>query len=236
MAERLKKLGADVILMPALEIAPLEDTAALDVALSNVGSYDWVVLTSVNGVEAVVSSMSALDIPLEALASRKLAVIGPATAEALAAAVRQPDLVPAEFVSESIAESLGDVAGQRFLLARADKARKDLAVMLRKRGAEIDEVAAYRIVQASGEPELPTQAPTYIVLTSSAGVRATKDLLEANGRGHWMTNCRLACIGPITAARVFELGLKPALVAEEFTSPGLIEAIVADARGELTHV
>ncbi|MEZ0324509.1 MAG: uroporphyrinogen-III synthase [Fimbriimonas sp.] len=236
MAGQLEQLGAAVIMMPALEIAPLEDTASLDDALRRLSTFDWVVLTSVNGVRAVVSRMGILGIPVKELASVRLAVIGPATARELSELVRAPDLMPAEFVSESIVEALGDVGGQRFLLARADKARRDLAVTLRERGAEVEEVAAYRILQAAEEGELPQDAPDYIVLTSSAGVRATHDLLGACGREHWMRESRLACIGPITAATVVELGLMPHLIAGEYTAPGLVEAIVSDATGELANV
>lgn len=222
----LEELGAEIVSMPAIEIAPPAETAPLDEALRNLERYDWVVLTSVNGVEAVRARMEQLGIPGEDLKARKLAVIGPATGAALAAAFRGPDVVPGEYVSEAIAEALGDVRGKRFLLARADIARRDLAEILALRGAKVDEVPAYRIVRPTST-DLPNRTPDVITLTSSAAVRGTRDALASAGYEDWMRRAALICIGPITAATVRELGYEPAVVANEYTVPGLVEALAA---------
>jgi uroporphyrinogen-III synthase len=222
----LEELGAQIVSMPAIEIAPPLDPAPLDQALANLERYDWVVLTSVNGVESVRRRMEELRIPAENLKTRHLAVIGPATGAALAASFRAPDVVPGEYVSEAIAEALGDVRGKRFLLARADIARRDLAEILLAEGAVVDEVPAYRIVRPTST-ELPTRAPDVITLTSSAAVRGTRDALASAGHEAWMSRAALICIGPITAATVRELGYEPAVVANEYTVPGLIEALTA---------
>lgn len=231
----LEALGARAVVLPAIEIAPPEDPTPLDEALRRLDRYDWVVLTSVNGVEAVRQRMEALELPDALLSHRKLAVIGPATGAALAAAFRAPDVVPAEFVSEAIAEALGDVRGQRFLLARADIARRDLAQILAERGAIVDEVAAYRIVRAGDAAFLPEEAPDYITLTSSAAARGTSEALREQGKGGWMAESALVCIGPITAATVRELGHEPAVVAERYTVSGLVEALVEHQRLEKTN-
>lgn len=234
MADPLEALGANVLLMPTIAIAPTEDLPRLDDALRNLDRYDWIVLTSVNGVEAVRQRMEDLAIPFGSLTRAKLAAIGPATARAMETVFRQPDLVPEEYVSEAIAEGLGGVAGQRFLLARADLARRDLAEILFARGAAVEEVCAYRIVRASNE--IPgDEVPDYITLTSSEAARATYDALQQADKSHWFGKSAIVCIGPITAATVRDLGYEPAAVASEYTIPGLIDAIVGHAQ-ELAHV
>ncbi len=235
ISEQLKALGAEVVLMPAICIKPLDRTEELDAALHQLGRYDWVVLTSVNGVKAVVDRLESIGLGLQSLRSRKLAVIGPATGDELTRLVRAPDLIPEEYVSESIVKSLGSVRGQRFLLARADIARKDLAISLRDLGAIVDEVPVYHIVAAHPGNTLPKRAPDYILLTSSAGVRATVDLLRSSDRLDWISQSRLACIGPITARTVTELGFIPHIVASQYTVPALVQSLIDDA-AEVAHV
>ena len=219
----LEALGATAIRMPAIEILPAEDLAPLDSALREIERYDWVVFTSVNGVEAVADR---LDAPGRArLAGRKLAVIGSATATALAAAFRAPDFGPHEYVAEAIADGLGPIEGQRLLLARADRARPELPATLRARGAVVDDVVAYRIVRAVSDVDLPHETPDAITLTSSESARATLETLQRNGREAWFSASALVCIGPVTAETVRELGYAPAAVATSYTIPGLIEAL-----------
>jgi uroporphyrinogen-III synthase len=225
----LEKLGATVYVLPVIQIEPLESTDGLDEALRNLDRYDWVVLTSVNGVHAIGERLVALGIPTTQIAARKLAAIGPATGAELEKLARKPDLIPAEYVSESIAEGLGDVQGKRFLLARADIARKDLANILRERGAVVDEVAAYRIVQGCGSEELTGKAPDYITLTSSSAARGTYEILKDKGHQNWMKNAKIVTIGPITSDTVRELGFTVAAEAKEFTVPGMIAALIEDA-------
>jgi uroporphyrinogen-III synthase len=233
LSEPLTTLGALVFALPAIAIAPPVDFAPFDEALRNLAAYDWVVLTSVNGVAAVRYRMEELGISPERLNERKIAVTGPATGDAVRSAFREPDLMPEEYVSESIAQALGDVRGLRILLARADIARKDLGTILRVGGARVDEVAAYQIVAPKDEMYLPDDRPDIITLTSSSAVHGTRQALAQRNKEHWMHESRLACIGPITAATVRELGYKVSLVAREFTIAGLVEAIVSDATEHL---
>lgn len=231
----LEALGATVFAVPAIEIQPPESFEPLDGALRMLESYDWVVLTSVNGVRATAARMEELGISPSSLEGRKLAAIGPATAAEMERFFRAPDLVPAEYVSEAIAEAMPDIEDQRFLLARADIARRDLAHLLRERGAVVDEVCAYRIVPSDGMVDLPSKRPDFITLTSAASARATYDLLKSKGLGDWMVQSRLVTIGPITSATVRDLGFEVAAEAEEFTVPGMIRAIIEDAQKEPAH-
>lgn len=223
-AASLAALGAIPVLLPGIEIEPLDDTSELDHALETLESFDWVVLTSVNGVEAVRMRLEALAIGPGALAARKLAVIGPATAEALKRFCREPDLVPEVFVSEAIEEAIPSVEGQRFLLLRANLARKDLANRLKARGALVTEVDAYRIRPYS-EPLDEEKAPDIVALTSSSGASSTIDRFERAGRAKWLREASIVCIGPVTSATVTARGYPVAATADPYTIPGLIEAI-----------
>jgi uroporphyrinogen-III synthase len=224
---RLDALGAVPIVLPSIEIAPTGQPDLLDDALGNLRRYDWVVLTSVNGVSAVVERMDALGVDRSELAKRKLAVIGPATGRALSEAVREPDLVPDRYVAEAILDGLPDVTGMKFLLARADLARKELAAGLLDRGAIVDEVEAYRIVRTTeGDSEiLDGPVPDVLTFTSSSGVKNTFERLRTAGRESWMSEAPIVCIGPVTADTVRDLGFEVAEMAEEFTIPGLVTAV-----------
>jgi len=242
LVRELAFLGASVYVMPAIQIQPPASTEPLDEALHDLDSYDWVILTSVNGVNAVEGRMAEIGIPIRKLIDRNLAAIGPATAAAMERVFRKPDLVPSEYVSEAIAAAFGentvrsDSRGPiRFLLARADIARKDLADLLRAQGHEIDEVAAYSIVKSHGSAELPEKTPDYITLTSSSTARHTFEILKEGGREDWMRSSFLVCIGPITSTTVREMGLQVAAEAREYTVPGLVKALVEHAKKESYH-
>jgi uroporphyrinogen-III synthase len=235
LIERLRALGAEPLVCPAIAIAPLADYAALDAAIGRLAEYDWAIVTSANGVHALVERMRALGADLASLQSLKLGAIGPATAQALAKYGLRAEFMPSAYVAESILDEIGDVAGQRILLPRADIAREALAIGLRERGAEVDEVAAYRTVPGDGAAELAryveTGAVDAITFTSSSTVRYTLDGLEAIGieRTNAVTllhSVAVVCIGPITAATARDEGLRVHAMAQQFTGDGLVAALV----------
>ncbi len=234
LAERLEALGARVSLLSAIRIAPVEDPAPLDDAIARLSSYDWLVFTSVNGVRAFAERLAATGHTWADRGLTRVAAIGPATAQALTDAGVTVDLTPDEYVAEGILEGLGMVAGQRLLLARADIARRSLAEGLRLRGAEVDEVTAYRTIAEPVAPDLlrhvlVNDRVDAITFTSSSTVRGLLEGLSAAGRDPRVAldGVALAAIGPITAATLREHGLTPAFVAEEYTIPGLTSALVA---------
>ena len=235
-ASRLREFGAIPLLLPAIEIQPLEDPSLLDNELRHLETFDWVVFTSVNGVAAVKERLQELGISTEVLAARKLAAIGPATAESLESLCRAPDLMPDEYVAEAIGTALGDVAGLSFLLARADIARPDLADLLKRGGAKVTEVAAYHI-KAEGPAELEgLEEPDFITLTSSSAAKSTIDRLLAGGRGEWLIRADIVCIGPITADTVRGMGYKVAATAAEYTAEGLVQTLLQIAPQEASYV
>jgi uroporphyrinogen-III synthase len=237
LASLLEAAGARVTVLSSIDIAPLEETSGLDAAVERlaqgVGAYDWVVFTSVNGVRALDKRLTALGRDWSLLRRPAVAAIGPATAQALEAQGIIPALVPDEYVAEGIVRGIGDVARKRLLLLRADIARKTLAEELRRGGAEVDEVAAYRTVVVPPDATrlrhlLDADRPDAITFTSSSTVRGLVQSLDAAGfaPAQALATVALACIGPVTAGTVREHGLKPAVVAEEYTMPGLVHALI----------
>ncbi len=220
LAERLRAAGFEPVLYPTIRIAPPETWDALDTALRRLaaGAYDWLVLTSANGVRFVWERLAALNLTLPE--GVKVAVIGPATAAALRARGVEPALVPEEFVAEGLADALGEVRGQRFLLARADRARPTLREELRVRGAHVDEVVAYRTVIAP--PDAPPPEVDIVAFTSPSTVQGFVAALRGRSLPE---GTRVVCIGPITARAAREAGLPVHAVAEEYTVDGLIAQV-----------
>jgi uroporphyrinogen-III synthase len=215
LADELERLGAEVTIVPLIEIRPAEDRRALEEAVRAFPTYDWIVLTSVNGVAAVADGLSGL-------AGPQVAAVGPVTADAIRSLGIEPAFV-ATRASDDIAGGLGELAGKRVLLPQADIAAPHLAEDLRERGAEVDVVVAYRTVLV--EPPmwgiLPLRIADAVVLASGSACRS---LAAAGGAGD---GAMLVCIGPKTAKVAREVGLKVGLVADETTSDGIIRTLVS---------
>jgi uroporphyrinogen-III synthase len=215
MADELGRLGAEVTIVPLIEIRPAEGRALED-AIDSIASYDWVVLTSVNGVTAVAQGLASM-----VGGSTRVAAVGPVTAEAIRDTGLEPAFV-ASRASDDIAAGLGEIEGKRVLLPQADVAEPHLAEELRGRGAQVDAVVAYRTVLV--EPPmwgiLPLRIADAVVLASGSACRS---LAAAGGAGG---GAMLVCIGPKTAKVAREVGLKVGLVADETTSDGIIQALV----------
>lgn len=235
LAEQLRQLGAEPIELPAISIAPLQDFTLLDAAIARLPEYDWVIFTSVNGVQAVAARMQELGLDINSIASSKLAAIGPATRSGLEKLGCTVSFMPDTYVAEAIVEQIGDVRGRRVLLPRADIARKALADGLRHGGAHVDEVAAYRTVHNDAASELAHVITMGAVdawtFTSSSTVRFTIDSLLRTGMDEQqattlMNKSAIICIGPITAGTARDNGLAVAAVAWEYTIRGLVEALV----------
>src|SRR5262249_5086540 len=215
LADALERLGAGGTLGPPIQIRPPEDRRALEDAVARLESYDWVVLTSVNGVSAVGAGLAGLT------GRVRIAAVGPVTADAIRSHGIEPAFV-ATRASEDIAGGLGHLDGSRVLLPQADIADPRLAEELRGQGAEVEVVIAYRTVLV--EPPmwgiLPLRIADAVVLASGSACRS---LAAAGGAGG---GALLVCIGPKTAKTAREVGLKVRLVADETTSDGIIQALV----------
>ncbi len=224
LCAKLAALGAQPIVFPTIEIAPCDDYTALDRAIARLERYQWVIFTSVNGVAAFWQRHTHAGKDERALNGIKVAAIGPATARALEERGVRAAFIPDEYVAERILDGLGDVAGQRILLPRADIAREALAVTLARRGAIVDEIAAYRTLPAApdsrGLAEL-RRGVDAITFTSSSTVR---NFVTLAGRETF--GAIVACIGPVTAQTTREAGLPVDVVANEYTTDGLVAALV----------
>lgn len=229
----LRGLGASVIEIPFIEIRKPSTFQSLDNALKNIKAYDWLILTSANGVEAMWNRLRKLRIARKDLKHLQIAAIGPATKKAIVKHGLKVKMVPEEYVAESVVKGLRDkVNGKRVLLVRAKVARDVIPEELRGAGALVDVVEAYEtVVPEKSRARLHSlmqnakRRPHLVTFTSSSTARNFAELLGKTGAGS-LKNIQFASIGPVTSATLRELGLLPAIEAREFTMGGLIRAIV----------
>lgn len=235
LSARLRDLGAAVIEIPFIEIQPPSSYDPLDAAIRHISEYHWLILTSVNGVEALATRMKTLKMKPEDLAHLKIATIGPSTRSATEEMGLTVSVVPPQYVAESVVQSLlGKVEGQRVLLIRAAVARDVIPRELQKMGATVEVVDAYQtVVPESSRKNLQSvmedtkQRPHLVTFTSSSTVRNFIALLGGLGRPaqNLLDGIRFASIGPVTSATLREFGLPVHVEAEEYTIPGLVRAI-----------
>ena len=231
LSGELRKLGATVLEIPFIEIRKPRSFRPLDSALKNLAEYDWLILTSANGVEAMWERMKKLRVKNN-LKHLNVAAIGPATKKAIEQRGVKVKVVPKEYVAESVVRSLRRrVKGKRVLLVRAKVARDVIPRELRQSGAQVDVVEAYETVVPQASRTRLRKAlgnlrrrPHVVTFTSSSTVRNFVALLGAGQRN--LVGIKLASIGPVTSATLRELGLRVDIEAKEFTIPGLVEAIV----------
>jgi uroporphyrinogen III methyltransferase/synthase len=236
--ERLEALGAEAVEAPTIRVMPPEDYGPLDEAIARVSSFNWVVFTSANGVDAFMKRLQASPGDVRELKGVKLCAIGPATADRLLQHGLKVDLVPLEYRAEGILQALqssGPLEGQRFLLARADIAREVLAEELRKSGADVKEVTAYRTtlaeVDREGDPDvyamLLEKRIDVVTFTSASTVRNFVRSYGSDAAQDLLRSTLVACIGPVTAEAAEQCGIHTAIMPEQYTIPALVDAIVA---------
>lgn len=227
-SRKLRSRGARVLEFPTIRILPPEDAGPLREAAAALQQYDWVVFTSVNGVRWTAKILEDLPGPPDPPTPLRAAAIGPATADAVRELGLEVDVVPGEYRAEALAEALLNVIPEpsqtRLLLPRAAGARPVLRQLLEEAGARVDEVEAYRAapVRHGGDlrRRLEREEPGWITFTASSTVR---NFVAAAGAD--VGTARVAAIGPVTAGTARELGLPVHVVAEEYTIPGLLDAL-----------
>jgi uroporphyrinogen-III synthase len=251
LSSALRKLGCQVIAIPFIEIRKPSSYQPLDSALQNLTTYDWLILTSVNGVEALFERMARKRLNASALAHLTIAAIGPATKNAIEEHGLRVTVTPKKYLAESVVAALHRrVKGKRVLLVRAKVARDVIPRELRKAGAEVDVVEAYQTVapKSSGNRLRAilskSRKPHAITFTSSSTVRNFVRLLGLRNARTALRKSALhrgvhtASIGPVTSATLREFGLPVDIEAREYTIPGLVAAIVTKRkriRGEQTR-
>jgi uroporphyrinogen III methyltransferase/synthase len=228
MLRHLHTLGASTLLQPAIEISAPARWQEVDKVIAELPTYDWLVFSSANGVHYFLNRLLATGRDLRAIGMCRLATIGPATAAALTQFHLQADLQPDEYRAEALAQELApQTPRKRVLILRASRGREVLAEMLTKAGARVSQVVVYEsrdVIQPTERVQklLQTGKIDWLTVTSSAIARSLVQLF-----GEDLKKTKLAAISPLTADVLAEAGHSAAAIATQYTTEGLIEAIVA---------
>ena len=233
LAGKIEELGGEVLEFPTIEIQPPASFAALDEAIARIADYDWLIFTSVNGVEQFLTRLECSGKSLADFQSKRVVAIGPPTAERLKGAGISSCLVPEQYQAEGVLEALKpeELRAKRVLIPRAAKAREILPETLRQWGAVVDVVEAYRTVIPTADVSrlrslLQEGTVDMVTFTSSSTAANFVKLFRGEKLSDILHGTAIGCIGPITEATVQELGGKADLVSAEFTIPGLVRAMV----------
>jgi uroporphyrinogen III methyltransferase/synthase len=227
MTSALTSLGAHVLHQPAIQIGCARDQTALDDAVGSANQYDWIVFSSANGVRYFLDQLLASGRDVRHLGNCRLAAIGPATAAALGQYGLRADLIPSSFRAEPLAGVLrGQVAGRSVLLVRAGRGREVLAKTLQPLAKRLRQVVAYESTDIETGDEqvlaaLDAGQVHWTTVTSSAIARSLVRML-----GHRLKHTKLVSISPLTTQTLTELGFTPAVEATEYTTQGIVDAIV----------
>lgn len=220
----LEWLGARVMHLPTIEIEPIDRNAIVSL-IERVPDYDWLVFTSANAVDALLTEVSDDRHELQGV---RVAAVGTSTRKRLDDAGVHVDLIPSTFMADALVEALvdGGVIGQRVVVPASDIARDTLAVGLREAGALVDVVTVYRTIRPrNADPAvieaLRTGTVDLIVFASPSAVRNAIALLG----GTLPPDVPIATIGPVTSSQVRQSGMRVAVEALEHSESGLVTAI-----------
>lgn len=219
-AHRLQELGARALVVPTITFREPDSEASWREAVRSIEGFDWVVFTSKNGVDFFLRKLLACGKDARSFQGR-IAAIGPTTAEALQRFGLRADLMPEEYVAESLLQALLQTSPRRVLIPRAQEAREILPEQLGERGVEVLVAPVYRTVIPAGLPREALSAPSdsRLLFTASSTVKNWVAMT-----GHLGYPCH--CIGPITAATAKDFGLRVLSSAEVFTEDGLLHSIL----------
>ncbi len=225
----LRAHGAEVIEFPTIQTTQPDSYAALDAALANLGSFDWVIFTSATGVDSFIARLTALGRDIRELGRARIAAIGPATAARLKRYALRIAVQPSEYRAEAIAEAIGAarIRGARFLIPRAQVAREALPEILADQGASaVEVVPSYKTVMPKGARTermrrlVDAGAIDLVAFTSSSTVTNFCAIVGAVPHG-----LKAGAIGPITAETARTLGFEVAVSPSEYTIDALVAAI-----------
>jgi uroporphyrinogen III methyltransferase/synthase len=233
LSDRLRALGADPIEVPTIKIMEPDDWAEVDRAIEHLKDYEWILFTSPNGVKFFLQRLKQQGGDVRDLKGIRIGAIGPGTAQTLESLGVRVDVVPREYRAESLAAAFSEdqVAGKKFLLPRAEVARQVLPEILRNRGASVDVVSVYRTEIAEQEQTrvkalLEEKQIDVITFTSSSTVSNFADLFRNKDLSRLLEGITVACIGPITGQTAEKRGIRPHILPQEYTIPGLVDALV----------
>jgi len=228
----LEAAGARVLQAPTIVVEPPASWEPLDTALASLDAFTWLIFTSVNGVAMVDRRLVARGVPWAAIARKRVAAIGPATADALGEHGVRVEALPSEYRAEGLVERLRTVLGpaDRVLLPRAKDTRDILVVELRRLGVAVTEVPAYQTRRVEDgvvrlREALASGNIDAVTFTSSSTARNFAEQFSADERSAWRGKTAVASIGPITAATAAEYGLPTDVMPTEYTIPALARAL-----------
>jgi len=238
LVDRLNALGAEAIESPMIAILPPDDPGPLLDAAANAGSFDCIVFTSANAVEAFMTALLDGSRDIRALKGPVLCAVGTATADRLSRYGIKVDLVPSEFRAEAVVSTLmaqRPVTSLHVLLPRADIGREVIATQLREAGAEVTEVIAYRTVLQEGpranEPDiygmLLDGRIDVVTFTSASAVRNFLKVYGSDQAVDLLNTTIVATIGPVTAETATQLGIRVEIQPTTYTIPAFVDAIAA---------
>lgn len=233
-SEQLTELGANVLEFPTIHITTPDDFSPLDNELKRLDSTDWIIFTSVNGVDSFFNRISDLGGDIRDLKGVKICSIGPATTDRIKGYHVKVDCQPPKYVAESVVEVLkeaDELKGKRILMPRADIARSYLPEELQKIGAEVIDIVAYKtVVATNGDSsvldKLKSGMVDIVTFTSSSTVRNFVKIVGKDNLSTFKEKVQFASIGPITTETAEEMGIDISIKADEYTIPGLVKAIV----------
>jgi len=233
LARAIEDLGGEIIEFPTIEICLPESFAEFDDAIDKLDGYDWVIFTSVNSVEPFLQRLKIKGKTADALSAHKIGAIGAETARRLEAARICASLVPERYQAEGILAAISpeEIRGKRVLIPRAAEAREVLPATLRNWGAVVDVIVAYRTELPCVDVRplaglLVEHKIDVVTFTSSSTVRNFVRLFGGRRLGEIVNGSMIACIGPITAATVEDLGGRVDIVADQFTVTDMLRVIV----------
>jgi uroporphyrinogen III methyltransferase/synthase len=241
LVDRLSALGAEPIEAPMIRIMPPADAAPLMRAAEDPGTFDWIVFTSVNAVEAYMKAVLA-ERDLRSLKGPRLCTVGTGTADRLARYGIKADVIPDEFRAEAVLGAIAGVSpldGLRVLLPRSDIGREVIVEQLRAAGALVTDVVAYRTVleetPRDGDPDVYGMflegRIDVVTFTSPSAVRNFVKIYGADPAADLLKNTTVAAIGPVTAEAARQLGIAVTVQPSSYTVAGLVEAIAAHFSG-----
>ena len=233
-SDQLIELGANVLEYPTINITDPDDFGPLDRELENLGSTDWLIFTSVNGVDAFFNRIFELGRDVRDLTGVKICSIGPSTTERIKEFHVSIDCQPPKYVAESVVEALKkieEIKGKRFLMPRTDIARSYIPQELEKLGAEVSDIVAYKTVLATDGDnivldKLKDGEVDIVTFTSASTVKNFVKIIGEDNLSSFKNNVQFASIGPITNESAKEMDIEISIKAEEYTIPGLVQAIV----------
>ncbi|TXK84707.1 uroporphyrinogen-III C-methyltransferase [Paenibacillus sp. N3.4] len=238
LVDFIDDMGGEAVEFPVIRLQPPsspETLLALDLALEKIHEFDWIVITSVNGVEFFFRRLREKGIDIRRMGNARIAAVGPKTAEALADRGIIADLLPTKYRGEGILETIEAELqpNQKVLLPTADLAREYLPARLKQLGLQVTEVDVYEnVLTTDGGDEiihlLRNQSIHIITFTSSSTVTNLLEALRQHGAEEPLSllqGVEIACIGPKTAETVLELGLPITYMAEEATVASLAQSL-----------